>query len=225
LAVRDHFSPLAQAYARFRPRYPSELFEYLATLVTRRDRAWDCATGSGQAAVALAEFFGQVVASDASARQIASAQKHPRVTYFVATGEQAPLADRSVDLVAIAQALHWLDRPRFYREARRVVRPGGIVAAWGYGLVAISPEIDRVIWRLYRDVLGSYWPEFAVAARWNLSDLVGYLGTWSSVREYIEQHGSSPLATVDAELRAAWGPAEMTRPVRWPVFLRVGRIE
>ena len=157
----------------------------------------------------------------AIARQIASAQKHPRVAYIVAKGEQAPLADRSVELVAIAQALHWLDRPRFYQEVRRVARAGGIVAAWAYGLAVISPEIDRVILRLYRDVLGAYWPperrmvetayatiefpfpelpapEFAVAGRWNLSELVGYLGTWSSVRKYVERHGSSPLAAVDA---------------------------
>jgi hypothetical protein len=188
-----------------------------------------------------------VVASDASARQIANAEKHPRVAYFMATGEQTPLADGSVDLVTIAQALHWLDVGRFWGEARRVARPDAIVAAWGYGLVTISPEVDRVIRHLYRDVLGAYWPperrmvetgyatiefpfsgltapKFEIVARWNLRELVGYLGTWSSVQRYVEQNGASPLLAIEAELAAAWGAPEAARPVRWPVFLRVGRI-
>jgi SAM-dependent methyltransferase len=248
LSFHDYFSALAFGYARFRPRYPRGLFEFLATAAPRSERAWDGATGAGQAAVALAEFFDEVVAGDASAQQIANAEKHPRVAYFVATSEQTPLADRSIDLVTIAQALHWLDAGRFWSEVRRVARPRGIVAAWGYGLVGVSPEVDQVIGHLYRDVLGAYWPperrlvetgyatiefpfrelaapKFEIAARWNLRELVGYLGTWSSVQKYVEQNGASPLAAIEAELAAAWGAPETVRPVRWPLFLRAGRVE
>ena len=247
MAFKDHFSRTAQQYTRFRPHYPRALFEFLATLPGEHGRAWDCGTGSGQAAVALAEFFDEVVATDPSDRQIAHAQKHPRVAYLVASAEQTPLEDHSVDLVAAAQALHWFDLERFYDEARRVARPTGVLAAWGYELCRIAPPIDSVIWHLYREVLGSYWPperkvtetryatipfpfpeipapDFALAAQWRLDDLIGYLGTWSSVQQYIERHAANPISAVESELAAAWGSPDTARQITWPLFLRVGRM-
>ena len=248
MAFKDHFSAQADRYTQFRPRYPRALFEYLATLVDRRDRAWDCGTGGGQAAVALSEFFDEVAATDPSARQIEHAQRNPRVAYFVASAEKCPLADRSVDLVTVAQALHWFDLERFYGEVQRVARPRGVLAVWTYGLTKIDPTIDRVIWHFYADVLGAYWPperriveeryqtipfpfhelpapELVMTAQWNLDDLVGYLGTWSSVQKYSEQHAANPLLKVQTELAAVWGSPEQVRQVTWPLLTRIGRIE
>jgi SAM-dependent methyltransferase len=248
LTFQDHFSAQAERYTRFRPRYPRSLFEFLATLPARTERAWDCGTGNGQAAVALAEFFEEVVATDPSAQQIAHAEQHPRVRYLVAAAEHAPLADESVDLVTVAQALHWFDLEGFYAEVRRVARPGGIVAAWGYALLAITPEIDQVVRHLYSDVLGRYWPPerrvtetryatvafpfrelpgptLEMTAQWNLDELVGYVGTWSSVQQYVKRHAANPLSQVRDELGAAWGSPQRVRRVTWPLFLRVGRID
>jgi ubiquinone/menaquinone biosynthesis C-methylase UbiE len=248
VAFKDHFSRTARQYTQSRPHYPRTLFEFLATLPARRDRAWDCGTGGGQAAVAMAEFFDEVVATDPSAQQIAHAQVHPRVEYLVATAEQSPLEDRSVNLVAAAQALHWFDLERFYDEVRRVAQPAGVVAAWGYEMCRITGQIDPVIGHLYREILGSYWPperkvtetryttipfpfpeipapQFAMTAQWRLDEVIGYLGTWSSVQQYIKRHAANPISAVESDLAAAWGPPETVRQVTWPLFLRAGRID
>lgn len=247
MTFKDHFSPQADRYTRYRPGYPRELFQFLASLPASIAHAWDCGTGNGQAAVALAEFFTRVDATDPSSRQIEHAVPHARVTYQVAPAEHCPLPDDSVDLVTVAQALHWFDLDRFYSEVRRVGRAHSVIAAWTYGLATITPEIDAIVQRLYSDVLGAYWPperrlveqryatiqfpfaeiespQFSMAARWNLDDLLGYLSTWSSAQKFLETHGVDPLDTVRGDFARIWGPAESERTVHWPLHLRVGRI-
>jgi hypothetical protein len=246
VAFADHFSRQACEYTRFRPRYPREMFAFLASVAARRDTAWDCGTGNGQAAVDLAQWFSRVIATDPSANQVAHATAHGKVEYAVASAEACPIESRSVDLITVAQALHWFDRDRFYRQVRRVGRAGSVLAAWSYGLATITPAVDRVVGHLYEDILGEYWPPerklieqqyrtidfpfdqvaapaFAMTADWQLGDLLGYLGTWSSVQRFAERHGADPLARVTAELAGAWGTPETSRPVRWPLYLKVGR--
>ena len=190
--------------------------------------------------------FAEVVATDPSASQIAHAQRRPKVEYLICSAEQCPLAANSVDLVTVAQALHWFDRDRFYEQVRRVGRVGSVLAVWSYGLAVISPEVDRVVEHLYDDLLGPYWPPerklieeryatisfpfeelavppFAMTAQWHLHDWIGYLGTWSAVQKYVQRHGTDPLEQVQADLSRAWG-TETVRPVHWPLYLRVGRI-
>ena len=82
LGFKDHFSQRAADYAKFRPQYPRALFEFVAAKAPDQDLAVDCATGNGQAALGLSEFFRQVVALDASAQQIESAQPDDRVQYL-----------------------------------------------------------------------------------------------------------------------------------------------
>jgi SAM-dependent methyltransferase len=246
VTFQDHFSRQAQGYTQFRPRYPRELFRFLDSVVAGHQRAWDCGCGNGQAAASLAETFDDVIATDPSASQIAEAKAVARVTYLVATAEDCPLEPRSVDLITVAQALHWFDLPRFYAQVRRVGRSASVLAAWCYGLASISPAVDRVIERLYEDILGRYWPPerkliedryaglpfpfdeliappLAIVVHWNLQELLGYLETWSSVQRYIERHGDNPLDLVKPDLIAAWGPTA-THAVRWPLHMRVGRI-
>lgn len=241
---KDHFSAHADAYARYRPDYPPALFAWLAESAPSRGRAWDCATGSGQAAVALAEHFAEVIATDASEKQVRSAFPHPRVAYRVAPAEQSGIEDASVDAITVAQAVHWFDIPAFYREAERVLKPGGVLAVWAYAVFASTPEIDRVVDRLYRDIVGPYWPPdrgmiergyeevrlpfdpvdpppFAMEKDWTLDDAIGYLGTWSATRGYIAAQGHDPVALVRDELAAAWGGG--ARRVRWPLYLKVAR--
>lgn len=247
MTFQDHFSAHADDYARFRPAYPPELFRWLAGLVPRADTVWDCATGNGQAALGLAACFRRVVASDASAEQIAQAPPHPGVEYHVWPAEQAGLDTGVVDLVTVAQALHWFDLERFYAEVRRVLRPAGVLACWGYGFQGMEPAFTPALTRYYHEIVGPYWPgersyidshyqkipfpfaELAPPASvmeqsMTLAELLGYLGTWSATRRYLAARGQNPLELIHEELRALWGPPELRRPVRWDLFFRVGRV-
>ncbi|MGE0439970.1 MAG: class I SAM-dependent methyltransferase [Gemmatimonadales bacterium] len=248
MTFKDLFSGGAAGYASFRPHYPAELFAWLAETSPRHDLAWDCATGNGQAAIGLAAHFDRVIATDASSGQLREAQPHPRVEYREARAEACELADRSVDLVTVAQALHWLDLAAFYAEARRVARPGALLACWMYNLPRLRGPVDAIVDRLYRDVVGPYWmpdrvhvdrnyqsldfpeprveaPEFVMVDRWNVAHFLGYLRTWSAATRYLAVLGRDPVALVEAELRAAWSDGPEVREIRWPLVVRAARLE
>jgi len=209
--------------------------------------AWDCATGSGQAAIGLADHFEQVEATDASAAQLAAALAHPRVRYRQAPADASGLPPRSVDLVTVAQALHWLDRPAFYAEAGRVLVPGGVVAAWCYGLVELGAGLDQLIHAFYERTVGPYWPperalvdsgyrtiDFPFAelplpsvtmeAEVTLEELAGYLGTWSAVLRYRAARGHDPVAPLLDRLGLEWGGPKRRRTARWALAIRAGRV-
>ncbi len=245
ISFPDHFSGHAADYARFRPAYPDSLFDYLAAVSPARHMAWDCATGNGQAARALADRFDVVVATDASAGQIAQAVAHPRVEYRVSSAEASGLPDGAADLITVAQALHWFDRPLFWEEARRVLAPGGVIAVWAYDLLRVDPAVDAAVRRLAREIVGPFWPverrlvdagyaalefpfqeisapAFVMERVWRLSDLLGYLRTWSATRRYVASLGEDPLSRIEPELHAAWGAPAQTRRATWALDLRVG---
>jgi SAM-dependent methyltransferase len=243
----DHFSRLAPAYANCRPGYPDELFVYLAEVCSRRSVAWDCAAGTGQASVPLARFFHRVIATDASAAMIDNATPHPNVEYRVGVAEASDLESGTVDLVTVAQALHWLDLDRFYAEVKRVLIPGGVLAVWTYGVHYLDDEaIDRAIGQFYSDIVGPYWPgerrhvesgyrtlpfpfpelappPFSMQEEWTLAELLGYLGTWSATQRFREIKRYDPVEQLAGELRPLWGNAASVRRIRWPLSLRVGR--
>jgi SAM-dependent methyltransferase len=241
------YSPVAAAYARSRPTYPPELYEWLAGLVEGHDLAWDCATGNGQAARGLAPHFAHVVATDLSAAQLEHAPAHPRVEYRVATADRSGLAAGSIDLVTVATALHWIDRPSFFAEARRVVRPRGVLAAWTYHTAICEPPFDRAFHRLYWDVLRPYFdprvaivdekyanfdmpgepiaaPGFTVTARWTLASALDYVRSWSGSQAYREATGNDPAEPIRDELAALFGDATTVRAVRLPLFVRASRL-
>ncbi len=245
---KGHFStPAAPAalYAQFRPQYPEPLFAYLAKMAPARQRAWDCATGSGQAAAGLARYFAEVVATDASLRQVASAAPVPETHFALALAEASALANRSLDLVTLAQSFHRLDLDGFYAEVRWVLRPGGTLAVWSYGPLSVNPEIDAQIFDLYETRLGRFWPPeraavengyrtcvfpfaevpppaFAMAARWTLDRLMKYLRTWSAVQNYRRTLGEDLVEMSVEEIRRIWGDAASPRTLRWPLKLRLG---
>ena len=243
----DHFSQLAPAYASCRPRYPNGLFSYLGELLDRHELAWDCAAGSGQATIPLAGIFQRVLATDASVAMLDQAPRHPRVEYRVATAEKSGLGPATADLVVVAQALHWLDLERFYPEVTRVLVPGGILAVWTYGTQFLDdPGIDHLLQRFYTDVVGPYWPgerrhvesgyrnlpfpfpeletrSFAMEEQWTLSQLLGYLRTWSATQRFRESQGRDPVEQLDQEIEPLWGGPGRLRTVRWPLSLRLGR--
>jgi SAM-dependent methyltransferase len=246
MSFKDHFSGHANAYARYRPDYPPQLFSYLASLTPRQDVALDCATGSGQAAIGLADHFALVVASDGSVSQLQSAQRHPHVAYVGNLAEQPALTAGSVDLVVAAQAAHWFDHERFYPEVKRVLRSDGVLALWTYGLAYVEPQIDAIVRHFYSDVVGAYWPPerrwvesayrdlpfplqevsapaFELKLDWDLDSLIGYLGTWSAVQRYQRATGQDPLPALRAEIAPLWPSPVETKLVTWPLHLRVGR--
>jgi SAM-dependent methyltransferase len=242
------FSQQSRDYCLYRPRYPEGLFDFLAGLTRSRRLAWDCGTGSGQSAAALAAKFESVVASDASAAQLAHAARAPNLAYVVAASEQAPLLPDVADLVTAAQSLHWFDLPAFYAEVRRVMRRGGVLAAWCYHRSEICRAIDDVLERLYDETLARDWssrvrlanehyetvpfpfprvppPAFSAEADWVLDDLVGYVRSWSAVASHRRRTGRDPLDRLVAELRPLWGDPSTRRRVRWPLHFLVGRVE
>lgn len=243
-----HFAPIAAGYAEFRPRYPAALFAWLASQAPARDVAWEPAAGSGQATTGLAAHFGRVVATDASAAQVARAPSLPNVTWGVEPAEASGLPDASVSLVAVAQAVHWLDHARFWPEARRVLRPGGVVAVWTYALFGTGdPAVDAVIDRFAGETLRPWWPPerrlvddglrslafpfeelpapaLVMEASWDVAHVMGYLRTWSAVTRWRAAGGGDPVAELAPALLAAWGSADATRRVTWPLALRAGRV-
>jgi SAM-dependent methyltransferase len=244
MGFKDHFSKQAADYAKFRPRYSREMFEYLGTITPTREIAWDCATGNGQAAVELANVFNHVIATDASESQIANAEPHEHVEYRVAPAEQSGLQSSGFDLVLVAQALHWLNHDRFYKEIRRVLKENGVFAASAYNHVRTDKPIKEIIKRYYYDIVGPYWPperalieefqkipfpfperqtpKFEVVAEWNLEHLVGYLRSWSSTQRFIAAADRNPLDQIASDLETAWGDPQKTRRIVWPLVLRVG---
>jgi SAM-dependent methyltransferase len=244
--VADHFAPRAGAYAAHRPGYPDELFAFLAAQCRHHDLAWDCGTGSGQAALGLARHFRAVHATDPSAAQLSHAAHHPAITYHRTDEGGSGLPPASADLVTAAQALHWFHRDAFFGEARRVCRPGGIVAVWCYGLATITPDIDRAVRRFHDVTVGPDWPAgrelvvtlyrdiafpfdeigapaFAIERDLDLAGFGQYLNTWSAVERHEARTGRDPVPALIEALRPAWGDTAWRR-VRWPLGIRVGRV-
>lgn len=244
-SFKDHFSGHAALYSQYRPDYPADLYAFLARQTPAHHTAWDCATGSGQAAMALTGHFEQVIATDASASQLENASQNGKVDYRVSPAEASGLDEGSVDLITVAQALHWFDLQAFYAEVERVLKPGGVLAIWSYNLLRCSPEIDALLYHYYSEIVGPYWPperihiengyrnlpfpyaeesspDFAMIAEWSLEQLLGYLGTWSATQRYTKEIGADPIALIRNEITRLWGDTPH-RTITWPLNLRWGR--
>lgn len=244
---KDHFSGHATAYASYRPGYPPALAAWLGKLAPNRELALDCGCGTGQFACLLGDVFDRVIATDASAEQIAQAEPHPAVAYHVAPAEDSGLPDSSADLITVAQAAHWFDLPTFYQEVRRVLRPAGVLALVTYGLARVSPEIDAVVRRFYDGPAAAYWPpervhvedgyanldfpfpeiaapDFRMEATWSFQAYAGYLGTWSAVKRLEQHQGPAPFQSFLSDLEQAWGNPQVIRRITWPLSLRVGQL-
>ena len=246
MTFKDHFTKQAAVYAKFRPDYPDELFKFLASVSPSNELAWDCATGSGQAANGLAKYFNKVIASDASENQVLNAYKNEKIIYKVFPAEKADIESSTIDLITVAQALHWFNFENFYTEVRRVLKRGGIIAVWMYGLIKISPELDVITNRFDSETLKNYWPqerllfyegyrtipfpfeivkapEFGMSADWTLENLMGFLSTWSAVQKFKERENSDPVDLIRNDLQKAWGE-EKIRKAKWDLILKVGKV-
>jgi SAM-dependent methyltransferase len=243
-APPDHFSSVAAGYAEARPSYPRSLATWLASVAPGRRLAWDCGTGSGQAAVLLATEFDHVVATDLSPKQLQYAEAHPRVEYRRGRESESGLPDGSCDLVTTAQAAHWFDLPAFYKEVDRVLASRGLLAVWGYAQVHIGEAVDPIVEWFEHERVGPYWPTgrelttsqyrtlafpypkldapaFVMERQWTSSEYLAYVATWSAVQRCREAEGRDPMPEIVARLVPVWGGG--TRDVRWPLHLLVGR--
>ena len=240
----DHFSEKSAQYAAARPTYPADLFAALAGVAPALDRAWDCATGNGQAALGLARHFAQVEATDASAQQVAHAMPAPNVRYSVQPAESTNFPAANFDAVCVAQAIHWFDVDRFYAEVKRVLRPRGVLLVTAYGWSSVSPAFDAEQQRIVIDPIEPYWPPqnqlimrgyrdlafpfvrielppMSIEVRWTLDQYVDYMGTWTATRRLAEKQPAF-LEQARAELRKAW-PGSEARTVTMPLVVLCGR--
>jgi hypothetical protein len=245
-SMKDNFSSQADLYARHRPHYPSSLFEFILSHVTHHHAAWDCATGNGQTAAALAPHFEKVYATDISQQQLERATQLPNIVYSRQPAEKTDFPDNSFDLVTVSQALHWLRFEEFYSELKRVAKDGSIFAAWTYSLLSIRPDIDKHLDEFYKIKLKGYWdkerryvdeqyltvpfpfeeiisPRFFINLEWSIRDLEGYIGSWSAVQKFIKANNYDPVKELMKPLQVIWG--EEIRRVNFPLYMRIGRIK
>lgn len=245
--ARGHFGAVADSYATFRPRYPAALYEHVASLAPRRGLAWDCGAGSGQASVDLAEWFERVVASDVSEPQLARAPRTAKILGYVGRAEESAIATGIVDLIVVAQALHWFRHDAFYAEVRRVAAPGAVIAVWSYGPVWVEGAVSTALTRFQDQVVGAYWPperryvdegyrtipfpfeELAtprlnLEARWTLHDLLGYVRSWSATARYMEARFTDPVVELARAMESFWPEPDEPRRVVWPLAIRIGRV-
>jgi SAM-dependent methyltransferase len=246
MKFEDHFSELAETYSKYRPTYPPELFRYLASCCKEHQQACDCGTGNGQAARSLADYFDKVFATDASKEQLEQSSKHPKIIFRNEPAEKISLEDSSTDLVTVAAAVHWFNFEKFYAEIKRVLKPEGIIAVWGYHLFKITPGVDKILHKYYSEILKDYWPEqfhyvdtryadlpfpfdellppsFEMITNWDLNQVAGFLDSWSGTKIYLQKTGHHPLDEIWSDLKKEWGDENIKRKINWPLYIRVGK--
>jgi SAM-dependent methyltransferase len=244
---KDNFSTQAHLYAKFRPKYPKELYDFVLNQVGNRQIAWDCGTGNGQVASEIALYFEQVFATDISQKQLDNAPQNAKIFYTISSAEHTNFPDNIFDLVTVGQALHWFDFEQFYQEIRRVCKPNAVLAVWGYGTLTIdNQEIDDKMQYFYQEQIGKYWdaerryideeyrsipfdfpeiklPTFSMNYDWTIDELEGYLNTWSSVQKYIKLHNQNPVSQFISEIESLFNHNKKLK-ICFPIFLKIGRV-
>ncbi|WP_373524424.1 class I SAM-dependent methyltransferase [Aquiflexum sp.] len=244
--MKDLFSNHSEEYAQFRPSYPKVLFDFVVSHCKGKESAWDCATGNGQVAGHLSNYFKKVEATDISEKQLENAITRPNVYYSKQSAENTIFPDQHFDLITVGQAIHWFDFKGFYKEVNRTGKKDSLLLVLGYGKLSAAPELDGVIDELYRDILEPYWeperkyidekyltipfpfkeiktPEFKNSINWKIDQLIGYLNTWSAVKKYIQLNVQNPVNLVSEKLKVCWG-SEVERKIEFPLLVRLGKI-
>lgn len=246
MATKDNFSTQSDKYAKYRPSYPTEFFDYLNAMVQNKQNAWDCGTGNGQIACELAKTYDNVFATDISQSQIDNALRADNIFYSIQPAEKTDFESQFFDLIVVAQAVHWFDFEQFYAEVRRIAKENALLCIIGYGRLEISEQINPIITKFYENTIGKYWDKerryldeeyktipfpfdeiqtsnFVNTQHWTLEHLIGYLNTWSAVKHFIKQNGFNPIDKLQSEIKQFWSNDE-EKEVRFPLFLRIGRI-
>lgn len=126
-----------------------------------------------------------------------------------------------------------------------MLRSEGVLALVGYGLISVSSEVDKLVQKLYEDILGEYWdperryideayqtvpfpfqelevPEFSINYTWAIEDIINYLNTWSAVKHYEKKQHQNPVQLIEQELRQVW-PQQQTE-VKFNIIAKVGKV-
>ena len=243
--MKDNFSEKSNLYKQYRPEYPNELLDFLKNTVSNFDRAWDCGTGNGQIARVISNSFKEVFATDISEHQLMNAEKKSNIFYSRQPAEQTNFSANTFDLIIVGQAVHWFDFDKFDCEVKRTLKWNGVLAILGYGKLKIDIEIDRIIDKLYFDILGEYWdkerkyvdenyqtipfpfeeitcPLFSNKYYWKPIQLLGYLETWSSVKHFITKNNKNPIDIIRTELLKNWNE-NISKEIDFPILTRVGK--
>jgi SAM-dependent methyltransferase len=246
--MKDNFSTQAATYAQFRPTYPDSLFNFILQHVDNKQVAWDCATGNGQAAKVLADYFERVEATDISQKQLDNAVQKPNINYSIQAAEITSFPDNSFDLITVAQAAHWFDFDAFYAEIKRVAKPNAVIAIWGYGTMTFDEKpLNDIFQEFYWDRMGKYWdkerrhidnhyteipfpfqqiapPQYSLLYKWHQPEFIGYLNSWSSMQHFKKAHnGTTPIDDLMGDMAAYWSKFE-TKVLRFPIFMKIGRV-
>lgn len=247
MSFTDLFSESADLYARARPHYPHDLFTFIARHAPSLERAWDCGTGNGQAAISLAAHFSKVYATDPSQDQLNHASAASNVCYSVQRAEQTTFPAKHFDAICVAQALHWFDFDLFFSEVKRLAKPGAIFTAWGYSWPGVTPSFDDIFKSVIRDVIEPYWapqnrllwrafadvpfpfdrldpPEYQISASWTFHQFLSYIATWSAIRKYAVETGEELLDKAESVLRPHWGNPDVARDVSMPLCVLAGHV-
>ncbi|XP_039155179.1 putative methyltransferase DDB_G0268948 [Eucalyptus grandis] len=255
------FDKQAEIYADARPTYPREWYQKLAALTPRQALAWDVGTGNGQAALGVAEHYQQVIATDVSESQLNYAIPHPRVQYMhtpPSISDDELLAtvggENSVDLITVAQAIHWFELPKFYSLLNRVLRkPEGVIAVWGYQAIQVSPTFDPIL-KKFLDATLPYWNPnvryvfdqyktlpfpfesvglgsegnpvaLDIPTEVSFEGILGILRSWSAVAMAKEQGVELLSEGVVREFERAWGDTKLVRNVVYKAFMLAGKVK
>lgn len=255
------FDKQAEIYQDARPTYPKEWYLMLADHTPLHSIAWDVGTGNGQAAVGVAEYYDQVIATDVSEAQLKHALQHPRVKYL-----QTPLSlsndelltmlggEDSIDLVTVAQAVHWFDLPSFYSLVTRLLRkPGGVLAVWTYNDIVVSSTFDPIMKRFHDTTLPFWNPKIQyvfdgyktlpfpfesiglgsegkptpldIPKELSFDMFLGMLRSWSAVTTAKEQGVDLLNEGMVKEFENAWGGTKLVRSVTYKAFLLAGKVK
>lgn len=223
----------AHIYSKYRPTYPIAVVEAITSYVTRLGgslgHALDVACGSGQSTFYLKDTFKLITGVDISKAQLEEAKSKcqkeniDNIQFLTGSGMELPVESESVDVVTIAQALHWLDIDKFFTECKRVLKPRGCVAVYGYGNVClINKQCNELVSNFYSNTLQGCWHDarhhideeyrsihmpFSNTQRidtsmpyeTSLDAFIGYVSTWSGYQKYCEDH---PKNTVLEDMKA-----------------------
>ncbi len=244
----NFFANYSNEYSQFRPTYPEDLFDYLAKICPTQDSAWDCGSGNGQAALYLAKHFQNVIATDTSQEQLALAPYLPNIQYVLSPAEETVIPDKSIDLIVIAQALHWFDLDKFYMEVVRVAKPKGFIAGWCYFMPTINEEIDCTLEEIKKIICeystnliqikyvhdqyktipfpfkGVCAPKFSMTNKWSCDQFIGHLKTWPSIRKFNSEFGEATLNNYFEKITLQWDRLEKYHLIQWPLNLLLGQV-
>lgn len=243
--MKDLFSNDSLLYQQARPSYPHSVMQEILKFVPERQFAWDCGAGSGQFTQLLTPYFDHIVATDISANQLQNAPYFENVSYQIQAAEKTTFADHSFDLITVAQAIHWFNFEEFYQEVQRTLKPNGIFAVIGYGLIHVEHNlINQKIQHLYSHTLQGYWDherrfidqayqtipfpfaeypvdEVKMQYQWSATQLLKYLSTWSAIKHYERTQRQNPLIDLAESLELF----DTLLKIEFPVFLRIGRLK